>query len=208
MKQLGADLQFFIEVDILRCKGRISNASFPYDSKNPIYLPKCDFCKVFMKFIHFKVLDNGVKDTLNELRTRVWISKTQKLISSVIKGSAYKYPLAADISSTRVAFAPAFTHTGVDYAGPVFVKNIYDSRSMYKAWIFIFTCSSSRAICLELVPSCDAGKYINALRRFFSRYGVRETILSDNGTQFSSQETQSFISSYGFKSHFNPPLLP
>ena len=114
--------------------------------------------------------------------------------------SWFKYP------STRVAFAAAFTHTGVDYAGPVFVKNIYDSQKMYKAWIFIFTCASSRAKCLELVPSCDAGKCRNALRRFFSRYGVPETILFDNSTQFSSQETQSFISSYGLKWHFNPPL--
>ena len=79
---------------------------------------------------------------------------------------------------------------------------------MYKAWIFIFTCASSRAICLELVPSCDAGKCINSLRRFFSRYGVPETILFGNSTQFSSQETQSFISSYGLKWHFNPPLSP
>ena len=78
-----------------------------------------------MKFIHFKVLHNGVKDTLNKLRTRFWISKSRKFISSVIKncfickkveGPAYKYPPAPDLGSTRVAFAPAFTHTGVDYA--------------------------------------------------------------------------------------------
>ena len=170
-----------------------------------------------MKFIHFKVLHNGVKDTLNELRTRFWISKSRKFISSVIKncfickkveGPAYKYPPAPDLPSTRAAFATAFTHIGVDYAGPVFGKNIYDSQNMFKAWIFIFSCASSRAICLELVSSCDAGKCINTLRRFFRRRGVPETVLSDNGTQFSSQETQSFISSYGLKWHFNPPLLP
>ena len=166
------------------------------------------FSKLLVKLIHFKVLHNGVKDMLNELRTRFWISKARKFISSVIKncfickkveGPAYKYPPDPDLPSTRVAFTPAFTHTGVDYAGPVFVKSIYNSQNMYKAWTFIFTCASSRAICLELVPSCDAGKCINALRRFFSRYGVPETILSDNGTQFLSQETQSFISSYGLK---------
>ena len=170
-----------------------------------------------MKFIHFKVLHNGVKGTLNELRTRFWISKARKLISSVIKNSfickkveglAFKYPRAPDFPSTRVAFAPAFTHTDVDYAGPVFVKNIYDSQNMYKAWIFIFTCAPSRAICSELVCSCDAGKCMNVLRPFFSKYGVPETILSDNGNQFPSQETQSFISSYGLKWHFNPPLSP
>ena len=185
-KELNADLRLFIEDDILRCKGRISNASVPCNSKNSIYLPKCDFSKLLLKFINFKVLHNGVKDTLSELRTKFWISKARKFISSDIKtccickkveGPAYKCPPAPDLPSIRVAFAPAFTHTGVDYAGPVFVKNIYNSQNMYKAEIFIFTCASFRAICLELVPSCDAGKCINALRRFLSRYGVPETFI-------------------------------
>ena len=79
-------------------------------------------------------------------------------ICKKVEGPAYKYPPAPNLPSTRVAFAPALTHTGVDYSGPVFVKNIYDSQNMYKAWIFIFTYASSKAICLELVPSCDAGK--------------------------------------------------
>ena len=203
---------FLIEDYILRFKGRISKASFPYDSKNPVYLPKCDFSKFLVQCIHSKVLDNGVKDTLNELQIRFWISNAWKSISSNIKncficickkakGLAYKYPSAPDLPSIRVAIAPAFTHTSVDYAGPVFVKSIYDSQNLYKSWIFSFTCASSRGICLELVPSCDAGKYINILRPFLSRYGVPETI-------FSSQETQSFISSYGLKWHFNPPLSP
>ena len=170
-----------------------------------------------MKSIHFKVLHNGVKDTLNELRARFWTGKIRKFISSVIKnyfickkveGPTYKYPAALDLPSTRVAFSPAFPHTGVDYAGPVFAKKIYDSQNMYKAWIFIFTCTSSRAICLELVSFCDAGKWISAFWRFFSRYDVPETILFHKGTQFSSIETQSFISSYGLKLHFNPPLSP
>ena len=187
------------------CKGGISKASLPYDSKNPIYLAKCDFSKLLVTFILSKVLSNGVEDTLNELQTRFWISNTWKFISSVIKnrfickkveGLVYKYLPALNLPLTRVPLVLAFTHTGVDYAGPAFVKNIYDSQNMYKAWIFIFTWASSIAIFLGLVPSCDARKFINALKRSFSRYGVPETILSDNGTQISSQETQSFISSY------------
>ena len=139
-------MRFFIEDDTLRRKGKISKASLPYDSKNPIYLPKCDFSKILVKFIHCKVLYNGVKDTLNELRTNFWISKARNFISSIIKSifivrksrSRLKYPPALDLPSTRVAFAPAFTHIGVHYAGPVFVKNIYNSQKMYKAWIFFF----------------------------------------------------------------------
>ena len=51
---------------------------------------------------------------------------------------------------------------------------------MCKPWTFIFTC-------LELVSFCDAGKCTNALRRFFSRYDVPESILTENCTQFLSQ---------------------
>ena len=57
-----------------------------------------------------------------------------------------KYPPALDLPSTRVTFAPVFTHIDVDYAEPVFVKNIYNSQKMYKALILIFTCASSRGI--------------------------------------------------------------
>ena len=100
-----------------------------------------------MQCIHSKVLHNGVKDTLNELQTRFWISKAWKSISSNIKncficickkvkGLVYKYPSAPDLPSVRVAFALASTYTSVDYAGPVFVKSIYDSQNLYKSWIF------------------------------------------------------------------------
>ena len=64
-------------------------------------------------------------------------------------------------------------------------------RICIKLGIFIFTSASSRGISLELV-NC-VGKGIYALSQFVSRYGLSETILSDNGIQFSSQGSQSFV---------------
>ena len=84
-----------------------------------------------MKFIYSRVLHNGDKCTLSELRTRFWINKAYKFISSVIKncfackkveGPAYKCTPARDLSLTRVLFAPVFKHTGADYATLVFAK--------------------------------------------------------------------------------------
>ena len=74
------------------------------------------------------------------------------------EGTTYKYPAGPDLSLTRVAFTPAFTYTSLDYAGPVFVKNIYDSQNMYKAWVFIFTCASPR-VKRKFVPHTSEGKY-------------------------------------------------
>ena len=121
--QQKVHLRLFIGDDILRCKGGISKPSPPYDSQNPIYLPKCNFSKLLVKFNHSKVLQNGVKNTLNELWTRFWISKARTFISGVIKnrfiwkkaeGLTCKYPPAPDLLSIMVAFASAFRHTGVD----------------------------------------------------------------------------------------------
>ena len=46
-----------------------------------------------------------------------------------------------------------FTSIGIDHAGPVFVKNIYESDgTMYKVHITVITCAVTRAIHLELSP--------------------------------------------------------
>ncbi|KAJ8958661.1 hypothetical protein NQ318_016386 [Aromia moschata] len=62
--------------------------------------------------------------------------------------------------------AIAFEITGVDFAGPLYLKNVT------KAWICLFTCAVFRA----------------ALRRFVSRWGRPKTIYSDNGTNSRCEE--------------------
>ena len=48
------------------------------------------------------------------------------------------------------------------------------------------------------LTSTTSGSIISALRSIFSRYGIPEVMLSDNGPQYSSQEMKDFASSYGF----------
>ena len=56
---------------ILRCGGRLKNAPIPYDARFPIFLPRCSrFTYLVINDCHFKVLHNGVRDTLTELRSR------------------------------------------------------------------------------------------------------------------------------------------
>ena len=217
-EQLKNDLGFIVVDKIIRCKGRIGNSTLSYNSKYPIFIPKCDFGKLLVIHFHEIVLHNGFKETLNELRTKFWIPKARNFIRQIIRNCAkcqkydsrcYDYPInQTDLPSSRVSSDPPFTFTSLDYAGPLYVRNIYEGNKSYKAWIFLFTCSSTRGICLELVPSCDAPACIRGLSRFFSRRGTPTSILSDNGSNFTADETQQFVKFKNVDWKFNPPASP
>ena len=85
----------------------------------------------------------------------------------------------------RVDESPPFTHIGVDFAGPLFVKsrNQHNDEEL-KYYICLFTCASTRAVHLELVESLDVDSFIRAFRRFSARRGLPSTILSDNAKTF------------------------
>ena len=81
----------------------------------------------------------------------------------------------------KVYESPAFTNTGLDYFGPLYVKN---GIVRSKAWTGIFTCITVRSIHLELVEDMTAAQFLACLRRFVARRGKSDKIISDNAPQF------------------------
>ena len=165
--QLKKDLRLTTLADnILRCEGRLKNAPISYDSRFPIFIPKGTFAKLLVNYYHELVHHNGLKETLNEICTRYWIPKARYFIQQIIQkcrtckrieGKTYIYPDSPSLPVARLSESPPFTFTGLDYAGHVHVRNMYNSSTItYKAWIFLFTCSTTRAVCLDLVPDCSA----------------------------------------------------
>ena len=66
---------------------------------------------------------------------------------------------------------------------------------MNKVYIALFTCATSRAVHLELVPSLTAESFIKALARFKGRRGTPTLIVSDNGKTFlRTQECRPTVS--------------
>ena len=88
-----------------------------------------------------------------------------------------------------------FKTIGVDYLGPLNVKDINSNDCYNKAWICLFTCATTRALHLEMVCDNSAETFILALRRFMSRRVVSSKVYSDNTGNFISDETQVFIAS-------------
>ena len=68
-------LELFIQDGIWKCKGRLSKADLPYTTKYPALLPKDHHLTLLIIWnCHDRVMHNGVKDTLHELRAIFWIN--------------------------------------------------------------------------------------------------------------------------------------
>ena len=134
-----------------------------------------------------------------------------------IEGQCYRTPRAPPLPSFRVMEARPFAHTGVDFAGPLYVKKVDSLNS--KTRICLYTCCVTRAIHLELVPNFSTEAFIRSMRRFAARRGLPTRRISDNSKTFKGaakeiwsifthQDVRSHLSSIGVKWEFNLPKAP
>ena len=210
---------FLDDKGIYRCRGRLENSALPYQAKYPALLPsKHHLTSLIVQECHGNVKHRGVKDTLTELRSRYWIPKGRQMVKTLlrkctvcskIQGRPYSAPAVPDLPGFRVENSYPFANTGVDFAGPLYVKNVFGGESkMHKVYIVLYTCASTRAVHLDLVPSLDAQSFIRSLKRFFPRRGVNQLFISDNAKTFKSQEVQLLVNDLGIDWKFNLPRAP
>ncbi|XP_038062679.1 uncharacterized protein LOC119733173 [Patiria miniata] len=211
---------------ILRVGGRLENAPIQHDIKHPIILPSDhQVTRLLIEHHHLKVGHSGAGMTWTSLRERFWILKGGSTVRRVI-GKCFRckkrnaplcQQLMGELPADRVTpEKPPFTYVGVDYFGPLYVKQ---GRSHVKRYGCVFTCLTMRAIHIEIAHSLDTDAFINALRRFISRRGTPEKIRSDNGTNFTGGERElresiaslneqkigDYLHQRGIEWQFNPP---
>ena len=81
----------------------------------------------------------------------------------------------------------------IDYAGPVDGRMFLIVIDAHSKWIDVFC-----------TPTATSKAMIEELRMLFSRFGLPETIVSDNGT-FVSMEFEAFLKSNGIRHHTSAP---
>ena len=206
---LKNQLSLFADGDgILRLKGRLEHSHLPYDSKHPVLLNRESwFTTLVIRNAHHKVKHMRMKSTLNEVRSRFWVCSGKLTVKSEIKGCIIcKYitgkpligPAPPDLPDYRVSYEFAWQNIGIDYAGPVYVKDIYSTDpTMHKAYICLFTCAATRNVHIELVPNMSAPALIRCLKRFIGRRGKFHMAVSDNFKTFVGKELQQFLTSEG-----------
>ncbi|GBN95266.1 hypothetical protein AVEN_15509-1 [Araneus ventricosus] len=177
----------FIDHGIIRTKTAIFQRDDTSEFRTPAILPSDHpLVKSLIMEEHKLKGHIGISHVLNSLRERFWILAGRRVVSSVLKtcitckrySSKNVNPPAPPLPGDRVQDASVFQITGIDYAGPILL------REYQKAWICLFTCAVYRCVHLELVTSLTTDTFLQTFHRFVARRGKPSIIYTDNGTNF------------------------
>ncbi|XP_035226482.1 uncharacterized protein LOC118198818 [Stegodyphus dumicola] len=130
--------------EILRAGGRLEHSSLSHDEKHPAILSKDSWLtNLIVESARVKMMYEGVATTLAEIQSRT----------------------TSQLPEDRINETPPFYMSGIDFARPIYIKNIKGSQKAY------VTCAITSAIHLELVPNLSTNSFLIAFKRFTSRRG-------------------------------------
>jgi len=218
------------EDGLLRVRGRIDKVKHvKFDTRRPIILPKYHvITKLIVNNYHRMFLHQNNNTVINELRQKYYIPRLRVVLRKVVaecqtcknKRAKPQVPEMGDLPIARLSPTfRVFTHTGVDFFGPMFVTV---NRGVQKRWGVLFTCLTVRAIHIEIAASLDTDSCILCIRNFINIRGTPAEFYSDNGTNMKAADKvlreefekidkdkiqSTFTKSYS-KWNFNPPASP
>ena len=137
----------------------------------------------------------------------------QCVICKRFEGRPFLGPSPPPLPNFRLREDPPFTYTGVDFAGPLYVKRSHNADDG-KVWICLNTCCVVRAVHLDVVPNLTTPAFNHSLKRFSARRGLPRQFVSDNGKTFKAaarlidtiihhQDVQHYLSGVGVRWLFN-----
>lgn len=135
---------------LMRIGGRLENSALSYDACHPIILPRNHvLTKRIIEYEHTRNMHPGLQATMAAVRQRFWPlalrSGARKIISSCIKcfkaKPKFSEALMGCLPAPRVTVSRPFLHCGVDYAGPVTLREGKRRNARnHKAYIAVFVC--------------------------------------------------------------------
>ena len=140
---------------------------------------------------HVTTLHGGVGLTMARVREKFWIPRLQKLTKRVARkcsgckrfqAVAFANLPPAPLPRERTEGNTPFNVIGVDFAGPGKYRDKHKEEQ--KAYVVLYSCSLTRGVFLELLPSLETTELIKSLKRLIARRGRPSKIYSDNSQTF------------------------
>ncbi|XP_071578899.1 uncharacterized protein [Temnothorax nylanderi] len=225
---------FLDDHGVMRVGGRLKHAMLSTDERHPMIAPPSSWLtRLLIESCHRQTLHGGVQLTLGLLRLRFWIPRGRSVVKKMLhrcvtctrwRATAPQPPMG-NLPSGRVTLARPFLRTGLDYAGPIFIRTSKGrGYRAHKAFIAVFVCLCTKAVHLDVVSDYTTEAFLAAFRRFISRRGLCEELYSDCGTNFlgadrvlrelfrassaDGRRLAHVAATEGIKWHFNPPAAP
>ena len=207
---------------LLRVGGRLSNSYLTHSQKHPIITDSKDILIILLcKYLHVCLGHCGPTLLLAALSRRFHVVSARRLTRSVCsqckvcrKAAPKPAPQRlGELPAERICISPAFTSTGLDFAGPFTLKKGHTRKPVYiKAYLCVFVCLSTKAIHLEVISDLTTSAFLAGFNRFISRRGCPTTIHSDNGSNFVGaknrlKEVYTFLQSKDTDSSIHQHLL-
>ncbi len=155
--------------NLIHCEGRLKHSSLSTDTNNPILLPsRHHFTDLIIRDRHHNAHHCGINDTLNCVRNTFWILRGRESVKRVLRkcvtckrheGKSFSTPKVPPLPPSRVSDEPPFTATGLDFAGPILVR---DGEKIEKSYICLYTCATTRAIHLELLKNLSTNTFLQS----------------------------------------------
>ncbi|XP_055633458.1 uncharacterized protein LOC129773829 [Toxorhynchites rutilus septentrionalis] len=184
------------ERGLMRQNSRIAAAKhLHYSVRFPLILPRDHrYTELLVAKYHRMYRHANSETVVNEIRQLYVIPKLRTVVRHIgrncqfckIRKALPTVPPMAPLPFARLAADHRpFSYVGVDYFGPLLVKQ---GRSNVKRWIALFTCLTVRAVHLEVAHSLTTASCISCIRRFVCRRGSPVEFFSDNATNFHGAE--------------------
>lgn len=227
---------FIDDKGLIRVGGRLDCATIPYSQKHPAVLPNNSrVTKLIINSEHIRNLHAGPKITLSSINQKFWIinglrevkKTTFKCVTCFRLKAKVAEQLMGSLPHDRVNACRVFQKVGVDFAGPISVKQSRVRRAVVsKSYICVFVCFATKAVHLELTSDLTTPAFLAAFKRFTARRGLPSDIYSDNASTFKGarnqlaefyklygshehqQQVQAYAAQQGIRFHFIPSYSP